>query len=496
MTKTAKTTAKLALFCVFELLATCTHAQTLSQTGIVSTPLQQTRNQIETEKIQFSQELEQQQQWLENLSSKKQKLANEVVDLKFSIAQKQSELQDLLDRKEGLQQQDHQNGQQLTNIRVIANQAANTLADLLGTLPPSESRMTQRQLLDHFNRASGDPNSPAVDMAALVELMGSLVREGHTSALFDTCITTPSGNTEQAAVLRVGHIFHACQTPLGEIYLRVASPDTTSGFRWMGKLDKQINRNIKDAITNANSSPAVYAANLPIDISRRLTDKDLRSTSTLVQKLIAGGPVMIPLAIVALVASLLIVERLFFILRQCRSSIRTAESILASCHGNKFDDAASFASSCPKVIAKVLSAALRNRHASPQIIEDAIQESMLHEIPHIDRFLPTIAVLAGVAPLLGLLGTITGMISTFDMITHFGTGRPQLMAGGISEALITTATGLVIAIPVLLMHNLISSKTDQLVADTERYAATLLNLIQEQKQETAECQGRKTEHGS
>ena len=129
-------------------------------------------------------------------------------------------------------------------------------------------------------------------------------------------------------------------------------------------------------------------------------------------------------------------------------------------------------------------------------MEDAIAESILHELPNVERFLPSIGILAGVAPLLGLLGTVTGMISTFDTITIFGSGQPRLMAGGISEALLTTAAGLVIAIPVLLIHSFLSSRADRLIADTERFSATLLNILSEPSNKTTQnnnCKGGQNE---
>lgn len=104
----------------------------------------------------------------------------------------------------------------------------------------------------------------------------------------------------------------------------------------------------------------------------------------------------------------------------------------------------------------------------------------MHELPRLEHFLSTIGVLAAVAPLLGLLGTVTGMINTFHMITIFGNSSPGLMAGGISQALITTATGLVIAIPVLLAHNYLSTKADGIICDIERYAATVFNALANQ----------------
>ena len=99
--------------------------------------------------------------------------------------------------------------------------------------------------------------------------------------------------------------------------------------------------------------------------------------------------------------------------------------------------------------------------------ERAVYEILSLEAPPLRRNLNTLAVIAGAAPLLGLLGTISGMITLFAAVTHYGTGDPKFLAGGISEALITAKTGLAIAIPVLFIHDLLRSAKDRLMADLE-----------------------------
>src|SRR5690606_3298314 len=111
---------------------------------------------------------------------------------------------------------------------------------------------------------------------------------------------------------------------------------------------------------------------------------------------------------------------------------------------------------------RVLKATLENIGRPREQLEDIISEAVLHEQPVLDRFGSSIMVLAAVAPLMGLLGTVTGMISTFDVITEFGTGNPKLLSGGISEALITTELGLIVAIPALLCGNLLSGWADNI----------------------------------
>jgi biopolymer transport protein ExbB len=103
-----------------------------------------------------------------------------------------------------------------------------------------------------------------------------------------------------------------------------------------------------------------------------------------------------------------------------------------------------------------------------------IDEAILREIPKVERGLITLAILAAIAPMLGLLGTVSGMIETFQSITLFGTGDPKLMSGGISQALVTTELGLAVAIPLLLIHSLLSGKSNRLVQILDEESASLI----------------------
>lgn len=103
-----------------------------------------------------------------------------------------------------------------------------------------------------------------------------------------------------------------------------------------------------------------------------------------------------------------------------------------------------------------------------------LDEAILREIPKIERGLTTLAILAAIAPMLGLLGTVSGMIETFQSITLFGTGDPKLMSGGISQALVTTELGLAVAIPILLIHSALSSKSNRLVQILDEESASIV----------------------
>ncbi len=115
-----------------------------------------------------------------------------------------------------------------------------------------------------------------------------------------------------------------------------------------------------------------------------------------------------------------------------------------------------------------------------------LDEAILREIPKIERGLITLAVLAAIAPMLGLLGTVSGMIETFQSITLFGTGDPKLMSGGISQALVTTELGLAVAIPILLIHSALSGKSNRLVQILDEESAAIVARNAESQNGTAD----------
>ena len=128
--------------------------------------------------------------------------------------------------------------------------------------------------------------------------------------------------------------------------------------------------------------------------------------------------------------------------------------------------------------ARVIKATLRNIKKERAHIEDVIMENILNESTQIDKFGSFVLVIAAVAPLMGLLGTVTGMIETFEVITEFGTGDPKLLSGGISAALVTTMQGLIVAIPLLLIGNLLSGWAQSIKDSMEQSALHIVNLYE------------------
>jgi len=127
----------------------------------------------------------------------------------------------------------------------------------------------------------------------------------------------------------------------------------------------------------------------------------------------------------------------------------------------------------------VLAAGLMNRNASREIMKEAIEDTGRHVVHELERYINTLGTIASISPLLGLLGTVIGMVKVFSAITVAGVGNPSVLAGGISEALITTAGGLAVAIPVQIAYNYFMSRINKFVRDIETSTNMLLETFGE-----------------
>ena len=136
-------------------------------------------------------------------------------------------------------------------------------------------------------------------------------------------------------------------------------------------------------------------------------------------------------------------------------------------------------------LGRVLQVYHQNRNIDLESLELRLGEAVLKETPKLNRFNTMLKVIAVVAPLLGLLGTVTGMIITFQAITLFGAGDPKMMAGGISQALVTTVEGLCVAIPTVLLHTIVSGRSKALVETLEEQATGMVAEFSEKIHKSA-----------
>ena len=190
----------------------------------------------------------------------------------------------------------------------------------------------------------------------------------------------------------------------------------------------------------------------------------------------SAGAIGWVIVILGLVVIILMILRVIFLKNAGSSTIEIRTKVAKEISKLDTKEALKHCKASKSATSRVLAATIRNIDKERDHLEDIVAEAVLHENHFLDRFGMAIMVIAAVAPLLGLLGTVTGMISTFDIITEFGTGDPAMLSGGISEALVTTELGLIVAIPALLVGNLLSGWSEKIKDHMEQAALHINNI--------------------
>lgn len=191
-----------------------------------------------------------------------------------------------------------------------------------------------------------------------------------------------------------------------------------------------------------------------------------------------GGPVMWPLLALSIVALAFIIER-FFALRRARINVNEflAKIRKALIVNHSVREAIKTCEQYRGPVASIMKAGLLKYGQPKEDIEKTIENAALYEMGRLERGLTVLATVANIAPLLGFLGTVTGMINAFDALMEAGLTNPGLVAGGISEALITTAAGLIVAIPVQMAYNYFMTRINRFVRDIETATNMLLETF-------------------
>lgn len=198
-----------------------------------------------------------------------------------------------------------------------------------------------------------------------------------------------------------------------------------------------------------------------------------------------GGPVMYPIIFCSVLALAVVLERIYHLYRAKIDTREFMDQIANILRRDRIREALQMCESTPGPIAHILKAGILKQGRSRHQIKEAIQDAALHEIPRLEKNLGILATVAHIAPLLGLLGTVTGMVRCFQLVQEKSAAlnpvNPGDLAGGIWEALLTTVAGLVVAIPTFVAYNYLVSRVDGFILDMERSATELVNLLTEEE---------------
>jgi biopolymer transport protein ExbB len=195
----------------------------------------------------------------------------------------------------------------------------------------------------------------------------------------------------------------------------------------------------------------------------------------------SGGPVMVPIILASIIAAAIFLERLWTLQQRRVLPAELTEKVWKWVEQRQIQDKHIVALQQNSPLGKILAAGLANRHRERAIIKEAIEDTGRHVVHELERFIGTLGTIASISPLLGLLGTVVGMIRTFNAIQTEGVGDPAALGGGIAEALITTAAGLTVAIPALLGYKFLRGRVDSLVVQMEKESIKLVQAMEERR---------------
>ncbi|WP_020587239.1 MotA/TolQ/ExbB proton channel family protein [Desulfobacter curvatus] len=407
------------------------------------------------------------------------RLNRAIADLKQRITAVNVELKALKSENEGLATQESQLAAKLDDaqgtiqelsgvIRMNAKDIRSLLDDsfLTGVYHPDT------QFLSTMTDSSVIPGMAQIK--AMSDLLFDQIDQGGSVSLETGTIVNRKGKAQESKILIIGAFTGAYRTGGESGFLNYAH-----GEKKLYALSKLPTSAMQKQLTRymEGKSDAV-----PMDISRGGALNQLIHDLSLMDQIPKGGPIVWPIIAILALGALITLERIFFILRR-RISLETVCSKIETQAGDQNWNAC--AATCDQYsknpVIRVIRSGVDSRDLPREDMENAVQEAILKEIPPMERFLSTMGMLAAIAPLLGLLGTVTGMIDTFHVITMHGTGDPRMMSGGISEALVTTMLGLSVAIPIMLSHTLLSRSVENSVGMMEEKAMALINIVQKFK---------------
>ncbi|MGR9045888.1 MAG: MotA/TolQ/ExbB proton channel family protein [Gammaproteobacteria bacterium] len=197
----------------------------------------------------------------------------------------------------------------------------------------------------------------------------------------------------------------------------------------------------------------------------------------------SGGWLMLPIILCSIAAMAIIGERFWSLRKNKILPPQLVPQIWKLSREGKLDSVTLRSLKMSSPLGAIMAAGIANSHHGREMMRTSIEEVGRQVVHELERFLNTLGTIASIAPLLGLLGTVVGMIKVFSAIMMHGVGDPAVLAGGISEALITTAAGLTVAIPSLIFHRYFERLVDEYVLNMEEEALKLIDVLHGEREE-------------
>jgi biopolymer transport protein ExbB len=306
--------------------------------------------------------------------------------------------------------------------------------------------------------------------------------KGRSISMLQEKILPNEGAARMCSVARFGNVFAFCMDTARKTFIiRQTGHLGADKYAIDEILSRQLINFLSDAMPKWTQTGLV-SGNVLTDVMQNeqsrmmIAGKQTGGLTEFGRRVKAGGAIMIPLFFLPLWAGWLIFLKVRQFSRRSRNYKTVIETAMGYINRNDLDKAYSYVKSQQGLMARIVEVSL-DPNKKRALVEHQVRNLIMQEVPILNRNLNTLAVIAGAAPLVGLLGTISGMITLFAAVTHYGTGDPKFLAGGISEALITALTGLGVAIPTLFVHDGLRNRKDRMIAEIESMSLMVLDKL-------------------
>ncbi len=363
----------------------------------------------------------------------------------------------------------------------LDEQLAKEADAILSSFPPD--REHRREQLEQIRRSHSRGQSAKQVLKESVAYFVNFLKVGIRGGVLKQTLIPDDGGAEELTLGRFGTVFAYGINSENEVFVLKQTGRIGPGRFTLRQVGDQGLRNFCRTAFPGWKSAGKPVGETPTDVLQNAQSAILVSgeetglESKARDFVRAGGPIMIPLLLLPVWALILVLLKIVQLHFRHRANTRLNTRIVKLLEEGKVEAARKRVAGNKDAVSRVVGACLDHSEWDRENAEEAVRDILVQETPSLSSHLNTLAVIAGVAPLLGLLGTVTGMIELFSVITHYGTGDPKIMAGGISEALITTQTGLAVAIPILLFHNYLRNRKNRLQAEMEKSAVAVMNTL-------------------
>jgi biopolymer transport protein ExbB len=410
----------------------------------------------------------------------------EVEDERLPIARKLSDLeQKLIDRKAEYARAERFQGNQLVELGALKKQAKDR-SDEVKTLEAlvTEYARSFRTKLGFIEEPRYMAVFDAVDKAAVAPDLTPAQRFAQRSVLMTTSLKRTDGALggelfEGRALDKQGRVQQGKVALIGPVAMFAGASGQTAGLlqQELNKTDPTVADTDKAIVESSRKLVTTGGGELALDPTLGNAFKLSALKESLFEKISKGGWVMAPLLTLGCCAILVALFKWIQLSRIRLATEKDLQTVLRHLEDRQQEKALAHARSIRGIAGDLLATAVEHVDEKKEYIEEILYEKMLAARTKLERGLAFLALTATVGPLMGLLGTVMGMIATFKLISSFGSGDPKVLAAGISEALIATASGMTVAIPALLLHAFLSRKAKGIIGSMEQTAVGFINGV-------------------